>query len=197
MSDNHCTRFSCKTMASAWRSFVYRLLQRSRKLSADHKNAWKNYDKVLLARTTIFFFIYLALFLIQIATETTPYDKSRKYIEQDGERLEERVADLFPFLKWALICLAVGRLLVVFPALKLGSRGYGRFLFFYHLLFVWVKMALPADYGDFIGTMTRDDLVVAYLGMSFELTTGLLPVLATQLYVEVYITVYIYGKPFD
>ena len=115
--------------------------------SIEHQIAWKHYEIILHYRANVCFISKLLFTGIFIVLGQANWQQSQKFMAKSDEYNESFVQQVFPIVKWALITMTIGRLLLLLISLK--NIQVCRTYLYYQVVFMVVEMLLPVDNGDF------------------------------------------------
>ena len=86
--------------------------------SVEHQVAWKHYEMLLHYRANVCFISKLLFTSIFILLGQANWQQSQKFMEESDDYNETFVQQVFPIVKWALITMTIGRLLLLLISLK-------------------------------------------------------------------------------
>ena len=109
---------SFKTLKSLCHNI--RVVQRRELPTKAHKNAWENWQRILMQRTLIFQLVSTVTNMSQWLGGTTKSDISRRFIEQEGTHNKQFTDDYYANFDLAATILSIiGVLIILFSCCKL------------------------------------------------------------------------------
>ena len=115
--------------------------------SQEHQNAWSDFDRILMYRANVTFISKVIFMMIWMAFGEANYQQSKDYMEEDGVQLNQELnKNVYPFLKWAMIVMTFGRLILVFASIK--NLAICKVYIYYQIVYLLLEEFLPRDYGD-------------------------------------------------
>ena len=92
------------------------------------------------------FVLQFVIFLIRFSMGFDLYGQSQKFIDEGGEYNELFIKGLLPYIKWALIIMRFGRIIIILISLRKSSIY--RCLIYYYMVEEILVSFLPVDYGQ-------------------------------------------------
>lgn len=114
--------------------------------SDEHKKAWSEFERILMYRANVAFLSKVLFFLIWSGFGNANFQQSEEYIDEDGSHNQNLISDTFVYLKWAMIVMTFGRLILIFISLK--NLNVCKLYIYYQVVYLLLESLLPRDYGD-------------------------------------------------
>ena len=87
--------------------------------SQEHQNAWSDFDRILMYRANLTFISKVVFMMIWMAFGKANYQQSEDYMEDDeAQHNQELNKNLYPILKWAVIVMTFGRIVLICLSMK-------------------------------------------------------------------------------
>ena len=127
-----------------------------------HKQAWKNYDRIMIHRTSLALFFTVIFELVNFMLGESRVQKSRQYIKEGKPHNKGFVDSTFPYLEVLMTTLAFGRVLILLISTK--YLNVIKVVAYYELVILLIQeLALPLDRGLETDNELNERLYISFI----------------------------------